>query len=277
MALTPEQADKILELEKAQRLKGIRDKLEAKKPLTKADREFLQRLKEEGKEAASEPEDDGKTWIQQKQHLAEELGVARNTLRKRMEFAHFPKRDPKKGWCLEDCQEYLSRLDAGQAPISLPKADPEEMGLRGGVAASLKRWEEAERQAGADYIRAYENGDVETMSVTLATWEKTSKQLHAFERIVAQDKRDSGELVQRPQVEEWIATLGLGLNYAEEAFLDRVGEIIANLENPSDPREIRQFVKGLLYQVSAEMIEKGCAEKKLLKWMLDAFAKGFRP
>lgn len=219
-----------------------------------------------------------RVWCKTKKLLAEKLGISRNTLNERMKAPLFPASVSGKGWPLDECQDYMQRYQNGtldQEEDKLPSGDASE--LKPGAQHALARLAEAEKQAAADYQAAYEGGNAQAIAIRLKTWTELLTKLHAFERIIDKDKREAGELIRRQEVEDWLATLGLGINYAEEAFLNQLGETISGLQDPRDPREVRQHVKSMLYECCAEMIETGVRERKHMPWMLEAFAKGFRP
>ncbi len=264
--------------QKEMRARAKMDRLLAKvgdgKKLTAAEMEWLNehRALQQAGVTGKEPE-----FAKSKIDLAAQMGIDRKTLNKYLESPNFPKRTTR-GWPIAECKIWYGKLKAGQATSQgAGRGDPEEMGLQKGASHALSRLEAMEVQAGADFMKAYEANDPESIKLTMDTWLALAKQLHAFERIIDKDKRDSGEVMNRSEVEAFLTMIGQAFGYAEEAFLDRFAMLVTELRDPRDAREIRQKSKRLFYEKVSESCDAACADKKFPLWLAEAVAEGMRP
>ena len=216
-------------------------------------------------------------YIKTRVRLAEVLGITQKTLRKYMESPNWPKRDTR-GYDYQRCKEYLERLRSSR-PTSenVKQGDPDKLGMQAGAAQALDRLEKAERQAAADLHEAQRVKCPESIALATNQWMIFLKQLVTYERAIDQDKRASGEVLDKSEVMKFMLMMGQALGYAEEAFLDRFAMLVTELENPRDAREIRQKSKGLFFSQVDQICDAACADNKFPMWLAEAVAEGMRP
>lgn len=218
----------------------------------------------------------GKTWVYKKIDLCNMLNISRPTLDAKERIPGFPMKDARRGWCFEEVKKFCDDLKGGGASgVLLKQADATN--VERGASFTLTRLEEQEAQLYANYTKAMESGLPEQVKICQDLWLSISKRLKEYEIIIDKDKRDAGETIQRTEAERLFALFGQAINNAEEQALDLIAIGIASLENPKDPRSVRQASKGLLYAKVEQSLGQLIQDDKTPSWVREAFIKGVRP
>lgn len=125
----------------------------------------------------------------------------------------------------------LTATSTGSVPsVATVTATPQTLG----APAALKRLESAEANAYTRLEAALVKGDALTVKQCRETWLKLCESLRHYERAVAEEKRQRGELVPRLEVQTALATLGNVMRISSEAGVHQLTQ-----EVQAEPNFIR--------------------------------------
>jgi hypothetical protein len=139
-------------------------------------------------------------------------------------------------WLAGRRQPPRTTLTSRAAPVK--KSVPHDANAHGtGAAAALRRLEQSEL---ADYKRlvsALTSGDALEIRIARDAWHKTGDALRHYDFRVAQDRRASGELVPRAEVERMVHAFGTAVRYSLLGLLDLPGHLVG-LKEPHDVAQV---------------------------------------
>ena len=155
----------------------------------------------------------------------------------------------------------IGTLGAMDVPTDLPAGAQHEL-----------RWLEALAvEAPHNLIRARGSGDPMTMKQALDAYLKITEGLRKFDNQVTADRRDSGEVITRAQVEQPITALTVWLRRGIETFINGACLQIAECEKPQD---VYAIVADPLRQSLGHAVTVACEDGKFPLWMKQAFEAG---
>jgi hypothetical protein len=118
---------------------------------------------------------------------------------------------------------------------------------REGAAGALKRLEEAEAEAYATFNRATASGDDVAIKAARENWLRISESLRRFDLAIEQNRRDSGELILRSEVEHALQQVGWCMRTASRQVTDSMG---MSLVGELDVHKIRICIERAGYSVA---------------------------
>lgn len=155
----------------------------------------------------------------------------------------------------------VSTLGAMDVPADLPAGAQHEL-----------RWLEALAvEARHNLVRARGSNDPVAMKQALDAYLKITEGLRKFDNQVTADRRDSGEVVTRVQVENPITALTVWLCRGVENYLNGACLRIAEAEQPE---EVYAIIAEPLRQCLGQAVDAACGDGKFPLWMKQAFERG---
>lgn len=116
-----------------------------------------------------------------------------------------------------------------------------------GAAGALKRLEAAEAQAYTAFKNATATGDDIAIKSSRENWLKISESLRRFDIALEENRRDSGELVRRAEVELALRKLGWIMRVAHEGIIPQIAVAVAG---ESDIVRTRVILRKIGYDVA---------------------------
>jgi hypothetical protein len=160
-----------------------------------------------------------------------------------------------------------TRLDK---PEQAAIAETDDEGKKG-AGGALARLEQAELSGYRRLQSAVESGDPLQIKLARSNWITLCDQLRHFERAVSEDKRKSGGLVNRLEVEEALGFVGWVLHVSHSNMLGQIG---IELVGQSDVYRIRELVEKC--HSNTTVIGYGmCLADRIPQWIMDALMKHY--
>jgi hypothetical protein len=119
--------------------------------------------------------------------------------------------------------------------------------LATGAAAALSRLESAEAKAFSAFVRATESGDMFAIKASRENWLKISENLRRFDLAIEEQRRDSGQLIVRSEVETALKRFGWCLRTSAETVTPHLA---MQLMGETDPIRARTLIRKCNYDMS---------------------------
>jgi len=111
----------------------------------------------------------------------------------------------------EHAKEFPMRVKSKRKPAKKPAKAPD---VRVGAASALTRLEAEEACLFGAYETAKAGGDALEIKIARDAWIKVSESLRRFDLMLEAARRETGELVPRADVEQWLENVGICLHWA---------------------------------------------------------------
>jgi hypothetical protein len=150
-----------------------------------------------------------------------------------------------------------------------------------GAAAALRRLEAAERTTYKMLQAALKTGNPSGIKVARENWLAIGNQLRQYDRQVARDQRDSGELIKRASVEYWLGIFIHDLVVASRVGAGPLGVKLISTQDPITAGEVLRadWIEHIFDTVASWTSHAKCGHSLPLWWrgvMVKALNPSFR-
>jgi hypothetical protein len=184
--------------------------------------------------------------------------------------------------------EILNESKPSSRPVAPPKpkvkqavawADPAQPSGELGAAAALKRLEEDERKLWNRLLALEADPKVDREDVKLCrdAWRKTGDSLRRYELAVEQDRRESGQLLPRAELETLAKDLVVNFILTTRATLEGICPQLAGLPGPGEVGRLLLPAWERSVREAVELLQKRPYEGKLAPaWLIAAVEYALR-
>lgn len=147
-----------------------------------------------------------------------------------------------------------------------------------GAAQALKRLEEMEARYFTGLCAAHESGDPVEIKRSHELWRTTSEQLRKTDLVIEQDRRQSGELIAKKDVEVLLREFGKTFYFLAQQTSQIPDKFVGLTDSVQASLAIQALINGLSSSVMADLRSWNARAKstvpKYHEWMLDAISMG---
>ena len=152
-----------------------------------------------------------------------------------------------------------------------PTASTMQDDLPAGAEHELRWLADLAVEARRNLIRAHKGGNPVVQKQALDSYLKITEGLRKFDNQVATDRRDSGEMITRAQVEQPIIAITVWLRRGIEDFINTACLTIAEADTP---QKVYAVAADPLRRSLYRAVDAACSDGKFPLWMKEAFETG---